>query len=54
MYTPDRDQDLRWMQRAIDLAALCPPTSGAFLVGAIIVGEDGTELAARLAGPTGR
>lgn len=46
MYTPGRDQDLRWMQRAIDLAALCPPAPGAYSVGAVIVGEDGTELAA--------
>ncbi|MEW1551902.1 deaminase [Streptomyces tsukubensis] len=46
MYAPDRGQDLRWMQRAIDLAALCPPATGAYSVGAVIVGEDGTELAA--------
>ncbi|MEU6285048.1 deaminase [Streptomyces sp. NPDC047028] len=46
MYAPDRDQDLRWMQRAIDLAALCPPAAGAYSVGAVIVGEDGSELAA--------
>jgi diaminohydroxyphosphoribosylaminopyrimidine deaminase/5-amino-6-(5-phosphoribosylamino)uracil reductase len=41
----DRDQDLRWIRRAIDLAALCPPAAGAYSVGAVIVGEDGTELA---------
>ncbi|MFB6999295.1 deaminase [Streptomyces virginiae] len=46
MYAPDRDQDLRWIQRAIDLAALCPPVAGAYSVGAVIVAEDGTELAA--------
>ncbi|MFD3533344.1 deaminase [Streptomyces sp. NPDC058664] len=46
MYAPDRDQDLRWMQRAISLAALCPPAAGAYSVGAVIVGEDGSELAA--------
>ncbi|MFF2927182.1 deaminase [Streptomyces celluloflavus] len=46
MYAPDRDQDLRWIRRAIDLAALCPPAAGAYSVGAVIVGEDGTELAA--------
>ncbi|MET8751342.1 deaminase [Streptomyces sp. NPDC004667] len=46
MYAPDRDQDLRWIQRAIDLAALCPPAAGAYSVGAVIVAEDGTELAA--------
>ncbi|WP_031031351.1 deaminase [Streptomyces albus] len=45
MYAPDRDQDLRWMQRALDLATLCPPAAGAYSVGAVIVGEDGTELA---------
>ncbi|MYR27811.1 MULTISPECIES: deaminase [unclassified Streptomyces] len=46
MYAPDREQDLRWMRRALDLAALCPPAAGAYSVGAVIVGEDGTELAA--------
>lgn len=45
MYTPDHEQDLRWMRRAIDLAALCPPAKGAYSVGAVIVAEDGTELA---------
>lgn len=45
MYAPDRARDLRWMQRAINLAALCPPAAGAYSVGAVIVGEDGTELA---------
>ncbi|MEU8489278.1 deaminase [Streptomyces sp. NPDC048641] len=45
MYAPDRDQDLRWMNRAISLAALCPPAAGAYSVGAVIVGEDGSELA---------
>ncbi|MBQ0888718.1 dCMP deaminase [Streptomyces sp. RM72] len=54
MYTPTRDQDLRWMRRAIDLAALCPPADGAYSVGAVIVGEDGEELAfgySRATGP---
>ncbi|RPK23542.1 Riboflavin biosynthesis protein RibD [Streptomyces sp. ADI91-18] len=46
MYAPDRDQDLRWMSRAISLASLCPPATGAYSVGAVIVGEDGGELAA--------
>ncbi|MFB9608656.1 deaminase [Streptomyces roseofulvus] len=46
MYAPDRDEDLRWMRRAIGLAALCPPAAGAYSVGAVIVAEDGTELAA--------
>lgn len=45
MYAPDRGQDLRWMQRAIDLAALCPPAAGAYSVGAVIVSEGGAELA---------
>lgn len=46
MHAPDRNQDLRWMRRAIGLAALCPPAAGAYSVGAVIVAEDGTELAA--------
>ncbi|AXU16819.1 deaminase [Streptomyces clavuligerus] len=45
MYEPGRDQDLRWMQHAIGLAALCPPAAGAYSVGAVIVGEGGAELA---------
>ncbi|MDJ0465982.1 deaminase [Streptomyces sp. H27-C3] len=53
MYAPDRDQDLRWMQRAIDLAALCPPAAGAYSVGAVIVGEDSTELASGYSRATG-
>ncbi|MZF88249.1 deaminase [Streptomyces sp. SID5643] len=53
MYAPDRDQDLRWIQRAIDLAALCPPATGAFSVGAVIVGADGSELAAGYSRATG-
>lgn len=44
MPTSDREQDLRWMRRAIDLAALCPAIAGAYSVGAVIVGSDGTEL----------
>ncbi len=39
MYAPDRDQDLRWMQRAIGLAAFCPPSAGAYSVGVVVVGE---------------
>ncbi|MEU3907265.1 deaminase [Streptomyces goshikiensis] len=53
MDTPDRSQDLRWMQRAIDLATLCPPAAGAYSVGAVIVGEDGTELASGYSRATG-
>jgi diaminohydroxyphosphoribosylaminopyrimidine deaminase/5-amino-6-(5-phosphoribosylamino)uracil reductase len=36
--------DERWMRAAIALAGLCPPSSTAFSVGAVIVGADGTEL----------
>lgn len=45
MYAPHYDEDLRWMRRALDLAALCHPAKGAYSVGAVIVGEDGVELA---------
>ncbi|WP_037905022.1 deaminase [Actinacidiphila yeochonensis] len=38
-------QDVRWMQRAIDLSTQCPPAEGAYSVGAVIVGADGRELA---------
>ncbi|EST31690.1 hypothetical protein M877_06025 [Streptomyces niveus NCIMB 11891] len=37
----DRD----WLSLACDLAALCPPSTTAFSVGAVIVAADGTELA---------
>lgn len=37
--------DHRWLALACDLAALCPPSTTAFSVGALIVAEDGTELA---------
>lgn len=53
MYAPDRDQDLRWIRRAIDLATLCPPATGAYSVGAVIVGADGTELASGYSRATG-
>jgi diaminohydroxyphosphoribosylaminopyrimidine deaminase/5-amino-6-(5-phosphoribosylamino)uracil reductase len=33
------------MQRAVELSALCPPSPGAYSVGAVIIGADGTELA---------
>jgi diaminohydroxyphosphoribosylaminopyrimidine deaminase / 5-amino-6-(5-phosphoribosylamino)uracil reductase len=36
--------DRRWMELAIELAHQCPPLEGAYSVGAVIVGEDGTEL----------
>ncbi|MFI2241176.1 deaminase [Streptomyces chrestomyceticus] len=53
MHAPARDQDLRWMQRAIDLSALCPPAAGAYSVGAVIIGEDGTEMASGYSRATG-
>lgn len=37
--------DERWMKRAIDLSYLCPPASGAYSVGAVIVDSRGGELA---------
>ncbi|MFI9311488.1 deaminase [Streptomyces triculaminicus] len=39
------ERDLDWMRRAIDLSKLCPPSEGAYSVGAVIVSSDGTELA---------
>jgi diaminohydroxyphosphoribosylaminopyrimidine deaminase/5-amino-6-(5-phosphoribosylamino)uracil reductase len=39
--TPD---DQRWMSLAIDLAHLCPPSEGAYSVGAVIVDEHGREM----------
>ncbi|MCX4094484.1 deaminase [Nocardia sp. alder85J] len=33
-----------WMNRAIELAKLCPVVEGAFSVGAVIVGADGEEI----------
>ncbi|WP_331718855.1 deaminase (plasmid) [Streptomyces sp. NBC_00161] len=38
------ERDLYWMRRAIDLSKLCPVSEGAYSVGAVIVGADGTEL----------
>lgn len=40
--TPD---DLRWMKRAIELSHQCPPATGAFSVGAVIVDAHGNEIA---------
>ena len=40
------DADRYWMRRAIELSHRCPPSQGAYSVGAIIVTADGTELAA--------
>ncbi|MCK9893984.1 deaminase [Frankia sp. AgB32] len=42
MSQPD---DHRWMTRAIELAHRCPPATGAYSVGAVIVGADGEEIA---------
>ncbi|PPK70910.1 deaminase [Actinokineospora auranticolor] len=39
------NQDERWMREAIRLAHHCPPADGAFSVGAVLVGADGTPLA---------
>lgn len=38
------DADRRWMTLAIDLSRLSPPASGAYSVGAVLVGVDGTEI----------
>lgn len=38
--------DRRWMRRAIELSRRCPPSPRAYSVGAVVVGADGTELAA--------
>jgi diaminohydroxyphosphoribosylaminopyrimidine deaminase / 5-amino-6-(5-phosphoribosylamino)uracil reductase len=37
--------DREWMERAIALSRLCPPSRRAYSVGAIIVAADGSELA---------
>ncbi|HEU0089266.1 MAG TPA: deaminase [Pseudonocardiaceae bacterium] len=36
--------DYQWMRLAIELAYQCPPSSGAFSVGAVIVDENGEEV----------
>lgn len=36
--------DERWMNLAVELAGRCPPSPGAYSVGAVIVGGDGAEL----------
>ncbi|MCF3119295.1 dCMP deaminase [Streptomyces arenae] len=38
------DDDRRWMERALQLAHLCPPSQTAFSVGAVIVDADGNEI----------
>ncbi|MDT0610455.1 deaminase [Streptomyces lancefieldiae] len=45
MSTSSRERDLHWMRRAVELARLCPPSEGAYSVGAVVVGADGRELA---------
>lgn len=37
--------DHRWMTRAIELSRLCPPSPGAYSVGAVVVDEFGDEIA---------
>jgi diaminohydroxyphosphoribosylaminopyrimidine deaminase/5-amino-6-(5-phosphoribosylamino)uracil reductase len=37
-------EDQRWMNLAIDLARLCPPSEGAYSVGAVIVDDNGNEI----------
>ncbi|SNQ50183.1 dCMP deaminase [Frankia canadensis] len=37
--------DHRWMERALELARRCPPATGAYSVGAVLVDEDGQEIA---------
>ena len=39
------DQDLDWLRQAIELAGRCPPSRTAFSVGAVVVDENGQELA---------
>ena len=36
--------DYEWMRLAIELAHQCPPSPGAFSVGAVIVGQNGEEI----------
>ncbi|MDT7667514.1 MAG: hypothetical protein QOC74_297, partial [Pseudonocardiales bacterium] len=37
--------DQRWLTRAIELSKRCPPVDRAYSVGAVIVSDDGEELA---------
>ncbi len=41
----DQDVDLYWLQQAVELSKLCPPSDTTFAVGAIIVGANGEQLA---------
>lgn len=45
--------DLYWLSLAVDLAGLCPPSSTAFSVGAVVVDADGRELARGYSRETG-
>jgi diaminohydroxyphosphoribosylaminopyrimidine deaminase/5-amino-6-(5-phosphoribosylamino)uracil reductase len=40
-----RPIDERWMRRAIDLSHKCPPSEGAYSVGAVIADVNGLEIA---------
>jgi pyrimidine deaminase RibD-like protein len=42
--TVPAQDDRTWLRLAVDLAALCPPSTTAFSVGAVIVAADGTEI----------
>ncbi len=42
-FSPHRT-DSRWLEVACDLAALCPPSSTAFSVGAVVVAADGSPI----------
>jgi diaminohydroxyphosphoribosylaminopyrimidine deaminase/5-amino-6-(5-phosphoribosylamino)uracil reductase len=44
MSSQPTEDDRRWMTLAIDLAHRCPPSQGAYSVGAVIVDADGTEI----------
>lgn len=40
-----READRRWLLKAVELSKQCPPDSNAFSVGAVIVADDGSEIA---------
>jgi diaminohydroxyphosphoribosylaminopyrimidine deaminase / 5-amino-6-(5-phosphoribosylamino)uracil reductase len=40
--SPARVQDRHWLREAIRLSQLCPPSSSAFSVGAIVIAADGS------------
>lgn len=46
--------DQHWMQVAVELSRLCPPSDSAFAVGAVIIDSDGAELARGFSRETGR